>query len=153
MIEIIDGIINNDLFEIDYNQDYNIKLNNKNYQKFLDLNNQLSLEEFKKYLIENQNAIYTEINNIKSEYLYQSITHGINHNIRVLLYAFYLSDKLNLNTTDFQIIMDACKYHDVGRHNDLYDEKHGLRSSNLIDKIVDNYIYQNQENYTQLLIN
>ena len=46
--------------------------------------------------------------------------------------------------------MDACKYHDVGRVNDLYDEKHGLRSAKKIDQIVDSDIYNDLENLNLL---
>lgn len=47
---------------------------------------------------------------------------------------------------DFRIILDACKYHDVGRVNDLYDPKHGILGAKLVDKIIDDPIYNNVEN-------
>ena len=146
MIEVIDAILNNEVIEDDYNKDYIMKLNNINYKRFLNDVEQLSPLEFKNFLITNKDEIYNELNTIKSDFLYDSVIHGINHNIRVLLFAFYLGKKLELNETDFRIIMDACKYHDVGRENDLYDENHGPRSAKLIDKIVDDDIYKNDEN-------
>ena len=149
MLEVIDEIINKNVLETDYDNDYIAKLNNINYQKYLG-DFQLSLMDFKKFLIMYQDEIYKEINTIKSEFLYISITHGINHNIRVLLFAFYLEKQLKLNDVDSRILLDACKYHDVGRIDDLYDEKHGLRSAQMIDKIVDSDIYKDVQNLDML---
>ena len=149
MLDVIDKIVSDDISEADYNQDYIMKLNNINYQKYLS-KEQLSLKEFKTFLINNHDDVYKEINDIKSEFLYHSITHGINHNIRVLLFAFYLGKQLKLSDIDMRIILDACKYHDVGRTNDLYDESHGLRSAQKVDKIVDSDIYKDLENLNTL---
>lgn len=150
MEKLINEILNENLNYENFYDDYYAKCNNINYQRFLDLDSQLSIEEFINFIKNNQEQIFYEIYNIKKEYLYVSITHGLNHNIRVLLFAFYLSKKINLNEEDFRIIMDACKYHDVGRINDLYDEKHGLRSSEMIDQIIDDQIYKNKENLNNL---
>ena len=147
---LIDKILNEEINYEDYSSDYENKCYNKNYKQYLDLDNQLSMTDFVSFIVSNKKLFFNEIHNIKDKYLYSSITHGLNHNIRVLLFAFYLAKKTNLNEEDFRIIMDACKYHDVGRINDLYDERHGLRSSEMIDKIVDDEIYNNKENLNVL---
>lgn len=142
-------LLNNKISD-DYESDYKVKMDNKNYQIYLNFDNQLSFLQFQKFLYQNKEEIINQIQNIKSQFLYNSYTHGINHNIRVLIFAYYLAKNLNLNNIDFQIVMDACKYHDVGRINDLYDEKHGLRSANMIEKIVDDGIYADSENLNLL---
>lgn len=148
-MELIEYLFDNDFSE-DYENDYKIKMANKNYQTYLNFDDQLSLLQFQEFLCQNKSGIINEIKMIKSQFLYDSYTHGINHNIRVLIFAYYLSKKINLNNIDFKIVMDACRYHDVGRINDLYDEKHGLRSANMIEKIVDDAIYNNSENLNLL---
>lgn len=138
------------LLDNDYNNDcetdYKIKIQNKNYQKYLNFDNQLSFKEFQNFIIKNKKQIIKEIETIKVEYLYASFTHGFNHNVKVLLFGMYLSRKLNLDEVDFRILMDACKYHDVGRTNDLYDEKHGFLSAKMIEQIIDDPIYNDLEN-------
>ena len=68
------------------------------------------------------------INNINTSVLYNSETHGVKHNERVSLMAFFLMCKLNI-VDGMDLVLDACKYHDIGRENDLEDSKHGLRSA------------------------
>lgn len=142
---------NNQLFfsdkiEYDYEFDYNIKLNNQNYRKYLKIENQLSFDEFCIFFKNNETQINDEINSIKKEYLYKSNMHGFNHNVKVLIFGFYLTKKYNLDSIDTRIILDACKYHDIGRINDLYDEKHGLNSAKKIGEVVDAKIYETEEN-------
>ena len=142
---------NNQLFfsdkiEHDYEFDYNIKLNNQNYRKYLKIENQLSFDEFCIFFKNNETQINDEINSIKKEYLYKSNMHGFNHNVKVLIFGFYLTKKYNLDSIDTRIILDACKYHDIGRINDLYDEKHGLNSAKKIGEVVDAKIYETEEN-------
>ena len=85
MENIIDKILYEDInYEI-YYVDYYAKCSNNNYQKYLDLENQLPMLDFISFIKLNKEQFLNEINNIKKEFLYVSITHGLNHNIRVLL--------------------------------------------------------------------
>ncbi len=136
--------------EYNYEEDYNIKLSNQNYRKYLNFENQLSYNEFNVFLNNNKQKISDEINSIKKEYLYKSNMHGFNHNVKVLIFGLFLSQKYNLNNVDNRIILDACKYHDIGRINDLYDEKHGLNGAKKIDKVVNDEIYKIRENISIL---
>lgn len=149
MMDVLNDLINNPISDT-YEYDYLLKLKNNNYQRFLKDIEQISTQEFKNFIIDNYKEIKYELDTIKSGFLYDSLTHGINHNIRVLLFTFYLAKKLNLDKTKFRILMDACKYHDVGRRNDLYDEEHGKRSANAVDKIVDDEIYKTNDNLDML---
>ncbi len=73
--------------------------------------------------------------NIKSEYIYKSFTHGIFHNERVAMFSLFMAEKLKLAETDAKIAIYAALYHDIGRENDMADDFHGTRSAKLIDKL------------------
>ena len=62
----------------------------------------------------------------------------------------FIAYKNNLDDIDLKILIDACIYHDIGRINDIYDEKHGLRSAEVISKIVDSKIYKDKESLNML---
>ena len=62
--------------------------------------------------------------NIKKDLLYQSTIHGINHNIRVSIFALLICIFENIKLEDFKLVIEAAKYHDIGRNNDLEDEVH-----------------------------
>ena len=67
--------------------------------------------------------------NFNTSILYSSHTHGINHNIRVSLFAYIISSIEKINTHDFELILEATKYHDIGRQDDNEDKAHGFESS------------------------
>lgn len=61
--------------------------------------------------------------------------HGVLHSKRVLLLAYIISLYQKLNYRDLQIILTAAKYHDIGRMNDKYDKKHGIKSFKKMQKL------------------
>lgn len=71
--------------------------------------------------------------------LYKSDIHGLNHNIRVCFFAYVIATNENVSESDFEIIMDACKYHDIGRENDYKDKKHGKKNSEKLYFLEDKY--------------
>ena len=73
--------------------------------------------------------------NLKTEYLYPSYMHGINHNIRVMLHALFIAHNLGLDTADIEVLVKASLHHDDGRINDKEDASHGCRSAQIIEKI------------------
>ena len=73
--------------------------------------------------------------NVEYKFIYRSERHGIKHNLRVALYAFYLSSRLKLDRSSVKILLYACMYHDIGRVNDDEDSAHGARSAQLIDRL------------------
>lgn len=77
----------------------------------------------------NKELLLNSLDNFDITKVYKSEIHGLNHNIRVLLFAFIISEMEQLNEVDFNIILDSAKYHDIGRTNDLRDDEHGKRSS------------------------
>ena len=74
------------------------------------------------------------MNGIDEGLLYQSTTHGERHNERVAIFAAAIGILENVSEEDFRIVVEAAKYHDIGRENDEEDEAHGRRSAELIDK-------------------
>ena len=122
-----------------------IKLFHNNYKYYIKQikelkSNKLPIVQFKDFKQEIINSkhfnLYVEmLQNIKTEQLYQSDIHGINHNLRVSLFAFYLANKLQLSQQDVQLIIYASFYHDVGRRNDCEDNLHGELSAKKIDSL------------------
>ena len=145
MEQLIIEILDSNIIESEYESDYLIKLKNNNYIRYLNIEDQISLNDFGAYLKQYKEFILSEIRKIKTRYIFKSYVHGLNHNIKVLLFALYIAYKNNLDDIDLKILIDACIYHDIGRINDIYDEKHGLRSAEVISKIVDSKIYKDKE--------
>lgn len=83
--------------------------------------------------------------------LYKSKGHGINHNIRVCLFAYIISTNEEINSKDFALIMEACKYHDIGRINDNEDMLHGKRSAEMLTFLEDKYSSE-ELNYIKTII-
>lgn len=100
-----------------------------------------------KNILDDLYALTTDIN---KKYIYKSDMHGIKHNYRVIFYAFVICYLNNITGDNYKIIMDACKYHDVGRINDEKDDMHGLRSSNIIPQILNNDLFYNDDNLSYL---
>lgn len=91
------------------------------------------------------------LDRIKTKYLYKSkvgnLIHGPNHIERVLFYSNLLAIFNHLNDEDYKILMDAAIYHDSGRSNDYDDNFHGCQSAILLDTILRNdTFYQQEEN-------
>lgn len=150
MEQLIIEILDSNVIESEYGSDYLIKLKNNNYIRYLNIEDQISLNDFGVYLKQYKEFILSEIRKIKTRYIFKSYVHGLNHNIKVLLFALYIAYKNNLDDIDLKILIDACIYHDIGRINDIYDEKHGLRSAEVISKIVDSKIYKDKESLNML---
>lgn len=95
--------------------------------------------------------LYDETGDINKDVLYKSHTHGIKHNQRVIFFAYIICLFENVTGDDYKIVMDACKYHDIGRTNDEEDAEHGIRSSQMIyEMFKGNGIYCNSENLNYL---
>ena len=83
--------------------------------------------------------------------LYKSDGHGINHNIRVCLFAYIISSNEKISDRDFELIMEACKYHDIGRINDLEDKEHGKRGADNLAFLEDKYSKE-ELNYIKTIV-
>ncbi len=129
-----------------YEFDYNKKINEKIYNPLLD---QIDIKDILDYLDSNKyiDELIKEIKSVNKEILYKSFTHGYFHNERVITIGFIIAKLRNIDSNMMKILMDACKYHDIGRVNDAWDESHGEASAELIDKVVQNdSFYDNDEN-------
>lgn len=128
-----------------YDNDFRRKYKNGCYN----LEEQLSLEHILKYLTQNNymEEFLNEMSSIKKDALFHSFSHGYFHSERVLFNAFLIGKLRNVSNSGMRILMDAAKYHDIGRRNDLVDDSHGLVGSNMIEKVIrDNSFYKEGEN-------
>lgn len=128
-----------------YDGDFERKLKNNCYK----IDKQMDLRETLNYLKENNylEELMNEINSIKKEKLFKSFGHGYFHNERVVFSAFIIGKLKSLNESGMKILLDAAKYHDIGRINDFTDDAHGLVGSNMIVDIMKNEpFYKEGEN-------
>lgn len=102
-------------------------------EKSKNLSNQITLNEFISEINYNKDILINSLENIKIKYIYNSDIHGIDHNIRVSLYGYYMGLKYKLDKCDMKILLEACKYHDIGRVNDNEDDLHGFRSAQKLE--------------------
>ena len=149
---LINILTDNDGFD-GYVNDYLKKLEKGNYVNVLSKFEQQDLADIYKDLV-NSGQLLNLINVLKDfdkSQLYNSYKHGYMHNERVIFFAFILSMMQNVNDIDREIIMDAAKYHDIGRQNNYTDDFHGYVGANKIGNIVGyKAIYQNVDNLNLL---
>ena len=58
-------------------------------------------------------------------------SHGISHNERVALLSFYIALKEGLSDKEIELLVEAAKYHDIGR-KEVKGKEHGRRSADII---------------------
>ena len=75
------------------------------------------------------------MSDVKEELLFKHDLHGISHNERVAIFVFAIGILENLNDNDLKILLEAAKYHDIGRVNNGIDGMHGARSAKKLDSI------------------
>lgn len=102
-------------------------------EKSKDLSNQITLNEFVDEINSSKRILIKSLDKIKKQYIYNSDIHGIDHNIRVSLYGYYMGLKYGLDSCDMKLLLEACKYHDIGRKNDEEDDLHGFRSAQKLE--------------------
>ena len=86
------------------------------------------------------NPIFQEtMGNFKEQFFIKDRIHGISHNERVALLACYIGVKEGLNNEELRLVLEAAKYHDIGRG---YEVNHGQMSATLIDRNK-GYIFPN----------
>lgn len=64
--------------------------------------------------------------------LYQSVTHGLGHIERTMLFGALIAKNEKLSPEDTRDVLLCCAYHDIGRVNDSYDLGHGRQSAEMI---------------------
>ena len=80
--------------------------------------------------------IISLLDGIKTEYLYKSDFHGLYHSQKVCFFAYLIGKHEGLSDEDMQILMDAARYHDIGRDSDYETDLHGFNSALNIHKVV-----------------
>ena len=109
-----------------------LKEKNISQIKILELTNIIKTS----YLLDDYKQLMSDFN---TKILYKSNIHGINHNIRVAFYTFIIYTVEKINKDDFKIVIEAAKYHDIGRINDCEDKTHGKRSSESLNFLINKY--------------
>lgn len=64
--------------------------------------------------------------------LYRSVTHGVGHIERTMLFGALIAKNQGLGPEDTRDVLLCCSYHDIGRIDDRYDLDHGRRSAEKI---------------------
>ena len=78
------------------------------------------------------NDVFQDImSNIKEEFFINDSIHGISHNERVALLSCYIGIQEGLDTEELKLVLEAAKYHDIGRG---YEGNHGKYSTIIIDR-------------------
>lgn len=95
--------------------------------------------------------INTKLSSIRTIDLYKSEFHGLFHSQKVMIFAYLISKKLQLNDKLLKIILDAAMYHDIGRINDFEESTHGLVSARKFDRFFLNDDFYNDVNNLSLL--
>jgi len=81
------------------------------------------------------------IDDIKKDYLYPNDFHGLYHSQKVCFFAYLIGLREQLNKDEMKILLDAAKYHDIGRTSDKDSRTiRGYLSTNKIDKLVNDGI-------------
>ena len=86
------------------------------------------------------------INDIDTKQLYSSKFHGLYHSEKVTFFAYLIALKEELTELDKEILLDAAKYHDIGRQYDNEDTMHGFISTRKLQFLETKEIYQNPIN-------
>ena len=88
------------------------------------------------------------MNDFDRSILYKSDIHGLDHNIRTSIFTLIISSSERIPFDEFKMLLDAAKYHDIGRINDYLDNDHGRRSSERIGFLSAKY---NEEDLSLLV--
>ena len=78
-----------------------------------------------------------ELDKVNIQILHCSQIHGVDHINRVIVLGSLLAARENVSENDWIILLNALKYHDIGRINDKVDDSHGLRGAELIRKLYE----------------
>lgn len=86
-------------------------------------------------------GIISILDDIKKKYLYPNDFHGLYHSQKVCFFAYLIGLHEGLLPDEMKILLDAAKYHDIGRaaDKDNRDER-GYSSVRKIDKLIEDGI-------------
>lgn len=106
----------------------------QNFSNEFIFNNQVSFESLTDMIRSQKGyeASVAQFRRINKNVLFNSRDHGLEHNERVFVYVLGLSAMMNLKEEDRYLLVEAAKYHDIGRTNDLEDETHGPKAAYML---------------------
>ena len=90
-------------------------------------------------IVKDNDVFNNVMNDLKEQYFIDDAIHGISHNERVALLACYIGIKEGLNNEELRLVLEASKYHDIGRG---FEGNHGQASTSIIDRNRD-HIFPN----------
>ena len=100
---------------------------------------QLSMEKAIRTIntyINNFKLSQMELTNIDKGIIYKSNLHGISHLQKVVFLGIIICAYEGINKSDFELLLLAFKYHDIGRVDDHVDLEHGSRSAEKLTSLV-----------------
>ena len=77
-------------------------------------------------------ALLQAYRDLDCDLLYRSVTHGVGHIERTMLFGALIAKNEQLSARDTRDVLLCCSYHDIGRIDDRYDLEHGKRSAEQI---------------------
>lgn len=101
-----------------------VKVKMNNYEK---IPNQLESKQLFDYIKESKdyNIFEEYVNNEEHKALYEHYFHGIRHVDNVSIFSYYIAEKEAYTQKEIYLIMEAARYHDIGRTNDWEEGNHG----------------------------
>ena len=69
---------------------------------------------------------------LQTERLYKSGVHGQDHIERVMLLGAIIAMQQGFTPRETELLLIACSYHDIGRIDDGWDDRHGKRSADAL---------------------
>lgn len=137
-------LLNNLTLKRILSEEYYVLLKNGVYKNLVF---QKSLQELLNTLTEEDLLELKKImKTIPNKELNESYFHGISHVERTVFWTYLLSEIYLFNTLDKQIVLDAAKYHDIGRTGELEDRIHGRLSAEKVGELLNDSIYAEKEN-------
>jgi len=91
--------------------------------------NQISSREFFDYIQQSKSRrIFFDYENTDEHKIFyqKHIDHGTRHVDNVTMYTYYIASKEGYNDEGIRILMEAARYHDIGRTNDWQQGGHGF---------------------------
>ena len=86
-------------------------------------------------LTDRYDRLYKEaLSSLDRSILFTSRVHGVGHIERVINLGAHVAQNESLDDNETKMLLFCCSYHDIGRHSDWLDRKHGSKSARLLEK-------------------
>ncbi len=100
---------------------------------YCEIPKQLTPKQFFEYINMSKNYnIFNEYRNSEDHIsCYKYSSHGIRHADNVSIFAYYIAEKEKYTAVEIYSIMEAARYHDIGRTNDWEEGNHGFAGAEM----------------------